>query len=120
MKQKITNFHRDSESHWVADLECGHAQHVRHDPPWTEREWVLTEEGRASRLGLELNCVRCDEMALAIAKAVQGICIETLKNSYEQAGISGLCGEGRWEVALSTLQSIDIKQLASDALSIRP
>ena len=25
------------------------------------REWVLTEEGRASRIGFELNCKRCDE-----------------------------------------------------------
>jgi hypothetical protein len=42
-------------------LECGHNQHVRHDPPYVERPWVITEHGRRSRLGQELNCVRCDE-----------------------------------------------------------
>jgi hypothetical protein len=36
---------------------------VRHDPPLTTRHWVLTREGRASRLGYELNCKRCDEEA---------------------------------------------------------
>lgn len=61
MKQKIKDYHKDPEDHWVADLECGHAQHVRHDPPWTLREWVTTEEGRKSHIGQELNCVRCDE-----------------------------------------------------------
>lgn len=61
MKRKIVGFHKDEESHWVADLECGHGQHVRHDPPWMERPWTLTEEGRNGYMGIELNCVRCDE-----------------------------------------------------------
>ena len=61
MKQKITDFDQDDEQHWRAVLECGHRQHVRHDPPLTTREWVLTEEGRTSRIGLELDCKRCDE-----------------------------------------------------------
>ncbi len=61
MQRKITGFHLDEEGHWVAELECGHNQHVRHDPPYVERPWVITEHGRRSRLGQELNCVRCDE-----------------------------------------------------------
>jgi hypothetical protein len=61
MKQKITGFEQDDEHHWRAILACGHRQHVRHDPPLTTRPWVLTEEGRASHLGLELECKRCDE-----------------------------------------------------------
>jgi hypothetical protein len=56
----ITGFHLDDEGHWVAELECGHGQHVRHDPPWQVREWVTTEAGRKSRLGTELDCLRCD------------------------------------------------------------
>ena len=56
----MTGFHLDEEGHWVAELECGHTQHVRHDPPWQVREWVTTPEGRASRLGMVLNCVHCD------------------------------------------------------------
>jgi hypothetical protein len=50
------HFHQDDQGNWVADLECGHSQHVRHDPPWALRPWVLTPEGRASHLGRELNC----------------------------------------------------------------
>ena len=63
MKQKIIGFDKDDEDHWRAILECGHRQHVRHDPPLTSREWVLTSEGRDSRLGFELECKRCDEEA---------------------------------------------------------
>jgi hypothetical protein len=61
VNRRITGFHQDEERHWVAELECGHNQHVRHDPPWQLRPWVLTEEGRRSRLGEALNCVICDE-----------------------------------------------------------
>jgi hypothetical protein len=53
---KITGFHQDEAGHWVAELECGHNQHIRHDPPWTIRSWVLTEEGRNGFLGRELAC----------------------------------------------------------------
>ncbi|MBX5496417.1 MAG: DUF3565 domain-containing protein [Bryobacteraceae bacterium] len=60
MKRAIVGFHLDEEGHWVADLECGHTRHVRHQPPWTERPWVLTPEGRAQFIGFQLECVKCD------------------------------------------------------------
>ena len=61
MKRKIIGFHQDERLDWVADLECGHGQHVRHNPPWTVRPWVITPEGREGFLGVELDCKRCDE-----------------------------------------------------------
>ncbi len=61
MQISIVSFHLDTEGHWVADLACGHGQHVRHDPPWMQRPWVLTEQGRAERLGTKLECKQCDK-----------------------------------------------------------
>jgi hypothetical protein len=55
----IVGFRVDDEGHWAAVLACGHSQHVRHDPPWQVRPWVLTESGRRTQLGVELACVRC-------------------------------------------------------------
>lgn len=63
MKQKIVGYHKDEEDHWVAQLACGHFQHVRHDPPWINRPWVTSKEGRDSMLGFELNCKKCDQGA---------------------------------------------------------
>jgi hypothetical protein len=60
-EQAIIGFHQDELGDWVADLECGHGQHVRHRPPWEMRPWVVTEEGRRAHLGKVLRCVRCDE-----------------------------------------------------------
>jgi hypothetical protein len=61
VKRKIIAFHQDEEGHWVADLDCGHGQHVRHNPPWMNRPWVITPEGRRGRLGVILDCKKCDE-----------------------------------------------------------
>ena len=61
MRRKIVGYHQDESADWVAELDCGHPQHVQHQPPWIERPWVVTSEGRRSRLGLELDCKRCDE-----------------------------------------------------------
>ncbi|GAA5521413.1 DUF3565 domain-containing protein [Aliifodinibius salicampi] len=60
MKQPIIGYHKDEEDDWVAELRCGHNQHVRHNPPWMLRPWVMTLQGRESRLGKELNCKKCD------------------------------------------------------------
>ncbi|NRD75316.1 DUF3565 domain-containing protein [Shewanella sp. VB17] len=60
MQQAIVDYLKDDENHWVAKLECGHYQHVRHNPPWVVRPWVITIEGRASMIGVTLNCKKCD------------------------------------------------------------
>ena len=55
----ITGFHQDAELQWVADLECGHGQHIRHDPPWQNRPWVLRREEREKFIGTFLPCMLC-------------------------------------------------------------
>lgn len=59
--RRIVGFRQDEEQHWVAVLECGHSQHVRHDPPWQVRPWVITVEGRNERIGTSLQCRLCDQ-----------------------------------------------------------
>lgn len=61
MKQPVAGFHQDEHGDWVADLGCGHGYHMRHDPPWLVRNWVLTSEGRARFIGHLLDCPKCDQ-----------------------------------------------------------
>ena len=61
MDQPIVGYLQDDAGDWVARLACGHQQHVRHDPPWRDREWVTTEEGRIEHLGVKLACRKCEE-----------------------------------------------------------
>jgi len=56
MKTKITGFHQDEYDHWVADLSCGHS---RHDPPWLQREWIISPQGRNTYIGFEFDCKSC-------------------------------------------------------------
>jgi len=63
MDCRIVEFDVDEEEHWRAKLECGHYQHVRHDPPLNDRGWVTTESGRRQKIGNKLNCVKCDDQA---------------------------------------------------------
>lgn len=65
MRNEITAYHQDEEQHWVARLKCGHFQHVRHDPPWTNRDWVTSVEGRRAKLGLKLYCKKCERKEAA-------------------------------------------------------
>lgn len=60
MEQPIIGYHKDKEEHWVAELECGHHQHVRHNPPWQLRPWLLKSEGRKKHIGYQLDCKKCD------------------------------------------------------------
>ena len=56
MQRRITGYHQDEEGDWIAELECGHQQHVRHNPPWVNRPWVTTAEGQTAALGAALDC----------------------------------------------------------------
>ncbi len=63
MDQAIVAYHKDEENDWVAELQCGHFQHVRHKPPFILRPWVVSESGRESMLGFNLQCKKCDSGA---------------------------------------------------------
>ena len=59
--EKITGLHLNEDNHWVADLSFGHTQHVWHNPPWQQREWVLSDNGRNGFIGFELECKSCKD-----------------------------------------------------------
>lgn len=64
MRRLITGFKLDEHGDWIAFLSCGHRQHVRHRPPFEERPWVSTEIGRRDKLGMPMDCIRCDRLEI--------------------------------------------------------
>jgi hypothetical protein len=56
----IVGFRQDDEGHWIAELDCGHSQHMRHQPPWQVRPWVLTDAGREQYIGVPVPCPLCE------------------------------------------------------------
>ncbi len=55
----VTGFHQDEDGHWVAELSCGHTQHLRHLPPWQSRAWVLDPAQRIEKIGQSFDCGWC-------------------------------------------------------------
>jgi hypothetical protein len=46
-----------------------------------------------------------------LAKRVRDACLEAVLQAYEDAGIQGLCAEGRWEAAVGALTTVDLEPL---------
>lgn len=46
-----------------------------------------------------------------LAQAVREACVEAALKAYEEAGVSGLCHEGRWEIAIDALRNLDLADL---------
>ena len=55
----VTGFHQDEQQHWVAELSCGHTQHLRHQPPWQSRAWVTEAAQRQKKIGQPFACGWC-------------------------------------------------------------
>lgn len=64
MERTILDFYRDEDDDWVANLDYGHGQHARHHPPFVNRPWVQSAEGRAGMLGKQLECLKCERLEL--------------------------------------------------------
>lgn len=64
VNRTIEGFHQDDDGDWVAELSCGHNQHVRHRPPFQERPWVTSSTGRTGRVGTALRCPLCERAEL--------------------------------------------------------
>ena len=47
--------------------------------------------------------------AAALAEAVRAAVLRALRDAYEDAGMRGLCGEGRWEYAVQAARRLDLR-----------
>ncbi|HRD66451.1 MAG TPA: acetyltransferase [Candidatus Competibacter sp.] len=54
-----------------------------------------------------------------LAEAIRAACIEAALAAYEEGGVLGLCAEGRWEYAISTLRQLNMNALLASH-SIEP
>jgi hypothetical protein len=52
-----------------------------------------------------------------LAEAVRDACVQAALLAYEDAGIQGLCAEGRWECAVGAIHGIDLEAIFSTSRS---
>ena len=131
MLRLIVGFRQDDQGDWIAELSCLHSQHVRHRPPFQDRSWVLTEPGRAERVGTELECPLCDRAELPdrlrVSRSAGPFSAETLP-----AGLRGdhRIADGTWgllrvidgavRLQIATDPPIDVRLVAGNEHAIPP
>jgi hypothetical protein len=47
----------------------------------------------------------------SLVETVRAACLEAALAAYEDAGIRGLCAEGRWEAALAAIRHVDLSAM---------
>lgn len=60
------------------------------------------------------------ERLAALARAVHAACVRAIIDGREEAGLAGLCGDGRWELALDRLRTLNLEPLVRAALTPTP
>lgn len=56
-----------------------------------------------------------DHQDEAVSEAVRRALIHAARAAYEDAGMQGLCAEGRWEAAVSAMRRVDLAAAAREA-----
>ena len=54
---------------------------------------------------------------LELAETIRAACVRAAAAAYEDAGIQGLCEEGRWEAALGAVRALDLRPLLPTPLA---
>ncbi len=57
---------------------------------------------------------RISEDRQEIAEATQRVLVAVALQAYAEAGLSGLCAEGRWEAAVGAMRSYDVRPISGD------
>ncbi|MGA7981808.1 MAG: acetyltransferase [Chromatiaceae bacterium] len=54
-----------------------------------------------------------------LALTVRDACLQAAIDAYERAGMSGLCGEGRWEMAIQAIRALDLRPVIAEIEGVR-
>ena len=53
-----------------------------------------------------------------LAEAVRSACLIAAREGYQDAAISGLCGEGAQEAAISAIQMVNLERIISNTVTV--
>lgn len=48
---------------------------------------------------------------IQLAERIRDACVRAALAAYEDAGIRGLCQEGRWEMAIQAMRALDLESI---------
>ncbi|MGB2680766.1 MAG: acetyltransferase [Candidatus Competibacter sp.] len=56
-----------------------------------------------------------NEESRRLAERVRTACVRAALEAYQDAGVSGLCAEGRWEYTIGVLREMNLESLLAQA-----
>jgi hypothetical protein len=56
-----------------------------------------------------------NDSAVVMAEAMRAACVKAALQAYEDAGVRGVCQEGRWECAIAAIRHLDLRALSAAA-----
>jgi hypothetical protein len=59
-----------------------------------------------------------DERLRALAERVRAACLAAAEAAYEDAGLQGLCADGRWECARQAISGVDLEREIAHSLAV--
>jgi len=51
---------------------------------------------------------------IQLAETIREACLQAALDAYEAAGISGLCADGRWEIAVQAVRHLDLLPIVDE------
>lgn len=57
--------------------------------------------------------VERNDSDFVLAEAIRAACIKAAQVAYDDAGMHGLCHDGRWECALAAIRHLDLRALTA-------
>ncbi|MEL6821541.1 MAG: DUF3565 domain-containing protein [Calditrichota bacterium] len=136
MQCKILRFHKDEKGDWIVDLDCGHSRHMRHDPPWSNMDWIHSSEARWDRMQKPIECTECDGKGkafvdlkpeieeattqdprdLQVAAAVKAACLKEAIEIYQEALSGKLSVVEAAEKIQKQIANLDIAEIIAELL----
>ena len=58
--------------------------------------------------------------AKTAAEAVRAACLRAALEGYERAGFGGMCEEGRWEMVVDAIKSLDVDAVLAELPAATP
>ena len=111
MTRKIVDHLQDRNGNWKRILDCGHLKSLKPNTEVSEKLSSQTSSFLNREIGNDIDCTSCEKLGLEVSNLILKNIELVLKEAWEEGGIAGLCSEGRFDLVVDYLNTIDIRHL---------
>lgn len=102
---------QDKNGNWRRILDCGHLISLKPNNEISDKLNSQTASFLSQEVGSNTNCTSCETLSLEISNLILKNIELVLKEAWEEGGIAGLCPEGRFDLVVDYLNTMDINHI---------